>query len=200
MTAPQKTSIFETDEKINPPASSSILHLKTFFDRHCPSILELGVNFMQNLLISSSSNQPFRHSTLYQFWQRSQGIWLSKLVKVTLRLLDDPELQMFQRIHALEQPEFGVKMAWEYQTKSEGGQMMWCVDANHPSLVFTNQGITDESPPTIYQYQMVGDRTLVTTQGEIEERTALDGDSRRLRELRAEGKLVKRLWEIRFSA
>jgi hypothetical protein len=121
-------------------------------------------------------------------------------VKVTLRLLDDPELQMFQRIHALEEPEFGVKMAWEYQTKSEGGQMMWCVDANHPGLVFTNQGITDESPPTIYQYQMVGDRTLVTTQGEIEERTALDGDSRRLRELRAEGKLVKRLWEIRFSA
>jgi hypothetical protein len=155
---------------------------------------------MHNLLISSSINPPFRHSTLHQFWQRSQGIWLSKWVKVTLRLLDAQELQIFQQIHTLEHPEFGVKMAWEYQTKPEGGQMMWCVDAKQPSLVFTDHGITDGSPPAIYQYQMVGDRTLVTTIDEIEERTDLEGDSRRLRELRTAGKLVKRLWEIKFSA
>lgn len=155
---------------------------------------------MHNLSTHPAINPSFRHSNLYQFWQRSQGIWLSKLVKVTLRLLNEQELQMFRKIHGLEQPEFGVKMAWEYQTKSAVGQMLWCVDADQPSLAFTNQGITDDSLPTIYHYQMVGDYTLVTTKGEIEERTTLDGDSRRVRELRTEGKLVKRLWEIRFSA
>jgi hypothetical protein len=155
---------------------------------------------MNNLLLSSTINSAFNHFNLYQFWWRSQGLWLSKLAKVTLRFLDEQELQTFQQIHTLEQPEFGVRMAWEYQTKSEAGQMAWCVDANQPSLVFANQGIADNTPPAIYHYQMVGDLTLVTTNGEIEERTALDGDSRRLRELRTGGKLVKHLWENRFSA
>jgi hypothetical protein len=155
---------------------------------------------MNNLSISSSVNSSFQHGNLYQFWWRSQGLWLSKLVKVTLRLLDEQELQTFQQSHALEQPEFGVRMAWEYQTKLEVGQMVWCVDAAQPTLVFTDRSIADSTPPAIYHYQMVDDRTLVTTNGEVEERTALDGDSRRLRELRSGGKLVKRLWENRFSA
>ncbi len=155
---------------------------------------------MNNYSISSTIDRPFKHCNLYQFWWRSQGLWLSKLAKVTLRFLDEQELQTFQPIHRLEQPEFGVRMAWEYQTKSEVGQMMWCVDAAHPSLVFANQGITGDSPPAIYHYQMVDELTLVTTNGEIEERTALESDSCRLRELRTGGKLVKRLWENRFSA
>lgn len=155
---------------------------------------------MENLSISSSINPSFRHRNLYQFWWRSQGLWLSKLAKVTLRLLDEQELQTFQQVHDLEQPEFGVRMAWEYQTKSEVGQMLWGVDAAQASLVFTDRGIADNSAPDIYHYQMVDDRTLVTANSEFEERTALDGDSRRVRELRTEGRLVKRLWENRFSA
>jgi hypothetical protein len=147
----------------------------------------------------NTSDRSFKHCNLYQFWWRSQGLWLSKLAKVTLRFLDDPELQTFQQIHALERPEFGVKMAWEYQAKADVGQMVWCVDAARSSVVFANQGMTDNTPPATYRYQMIGDFTLITTNGEVEERTALDGDSRRLRELRANGKLVKRLWENRFS-
>ena len=155
---------------------------------------------MQKTSILPSINSSFRHGDLYQFWLRSQGLWLSKLAKVTLRLLDERELQTFQHIHLLEQPEFGIRMAWEYQTKSEVGQMMWCVDAAQSSLVFANQGIADHSPPAIYRYRMKGDRTLITTNGEIEEFTALESDSCRLRELRTGGKLVKRLWENRYSA
>jgi hypothetical protein len=155
---------------------------------------------MHNLSIPSSINRAFKHDRLYQFWWRSQGLWFSKLAKVTLRLLDERELQTFQHIHSLEHPEFGVRMAWEYQLNSEVGQMVWCVDAAQSSLVFTDGGITKNSSPAIYQYQMVDDLTLTTTNGEIEERTVLEGDNLRLRELRTEGKLVKRLWENRFSA
>jgi hypothetical protein len=143
--------------------------------------------------------RDFEHCNLYQFWERSQGLWLSKLAKVTIRFLDESELQLFQQIHALEQPEFGIKMAWEYEIKADIGQMMWCVDAAHSSVVFADRGITNRDPPTTYHYRMMADFTLITTNGEVEERTALDGDSRRLRELRADGKLVKRLWENRFS-
>jgi hypothetical protein len=148
----------------------------------------------------SSSDRHFTHDSLYHFWYRSQGLWFSKLAKVTLRLLDEAELETFGQVHALEQPEFGIKIAWEYQTKSSAGQMTWCVDATESSLVFSNQGITDNSPPGIYHYQITDDRTLVTTNDEIEERTALDGDGRRLRELRTGGKLVRRIWEHKFSA
>jgi hypothetical protein len=147
----------------------------------------------------NSIEQAFEHRNLYQFWARSQGLWLSKLARVTVRLLEEQELQAFQQTHALEQPEFGIKMAWEYETKADIGQMLWCVDAARSDVVFTNRGINDRDPPATYRYQMKNDFTLITTNGEVEERTALDGDSRRLRELRADGKLVKRLWENRFS-
>lgn len=155
---------------------------------------------MQNLAIPSTDNRSFKHCNLYKFWWRSQGLWLSKLAKVTLRFLDEQELKTFRQIHSLEQPEFGVRMAWEYQTKSEIGQMVWGVDAAQPRLMFADRGLVENSPPAIYHYQMLGDRTLVTTNGEVEEHTVLEGDSHRLRELRTGGKLVKRLWENRFSA
>jgi hypothetical protein len=155
---------------------------------------------MQHLVLPTARDRPFNHDHLYQFWWRSQGLWLSKLAKVTLRWLDEPELQTLRQIHALEQPEFGVRMAWEYQTKSAIGQMMWCVDAHQPSLIFANQGLAAHSPPAIYQYQMMGDHTLITTNGEATERTAIESDSWRMRELRTGGKLVKRLWENRYSA
>ena len=59
---------------------------------------------------------------------------------------------------------------------------------------------------TLYQFWvqseglLVNDLTLVTTNGEAEERTILDRDSRRLRELRTGDELLKRLWENRYSA
>ncbi|MGF1566679.1 MAG: hypothetical protein ACFCVD_01150 [Nodosilinea sp.] len=154
---------------------------------------------MNNFSVPDFTNPSFRHRRLYQFWWRSQGLWLSKLAKVTLRFLDERELQTFQKVHALEQPEFGIKMAWEYQTKSDVGQMVWCVDAAQPSLIFTDWSLTDNCAPTIYQYQIIDAHTLITTMSEIEERTVLEGDSRRLRELRTGDRLVRRLWENRFS-
>ncbi len=45
--------------------------------------------------IYSSIDQPFTHDTLYQFWVRSEGLWLSKLAKVTLCSLVEQELQTF---------------------------------------------------------------------------------------------------------
>jgi hypothetical protein len=140
------------------------------------------------------------HDCLYHFWERSQGLWLSKLAKVTLRFLDEQELQSFPPVDGLANPAFGIRMAWEYQTKPAVGQMLWCVDADRDSLVFANQGITANSLPAIYRYQMRDDDSLVTTNGDTEERTALEGDSRRVRELRMGEKLIKRLWEHRFSA
>jgi hypothetical protein len=155
---------------------------------------------MNNLSIYSTIDRSFKHYNLYQFWSRSQGLWLSKLTKVTLRLLDELELQAFSQIQPLAQPEFGVKMAWEYQTKAEVGQMSWCVDAAQPGLVFTNKSVTADSPPAIYGYRMVDDHILVTAADAIEERTAFESDSQRLRELRCEGKLLRRFWENRFNA
>jgi hypothetical protein len=139
-----------------------------------------------------------RHACLYQFWWRSQGLWLSKLAKVTLRLLDTAELETVQ--HTLSYPSFGIQMAWEYQSKGGSGQMMWCVDAAQANLIFTDRGITAQSPPAVYEYRMVDASVLLTTNGEVEECTALQGDNTRLRELKQGGKLVKRIWESKFSS
>jgi hypothetical protein len=155
---------------------------------------------MSSLSPSFSNHRSFKHDRLYQFWWRSQGLWVSKLAKMTICLLDKQEIQKFEYMDSLEQPEFGIKMAWEYQTKLEAGQMMWCVDAAQSSLIFTNRGITENNLPAIYRYRMIDDHTMITTLGEIEERTVLEGGSRRLRELRTGNKLVRRLWENRFSA
>ncbi len=90
-------------------------------------------------------------------------------------------------------------MAWEYQIKAETGQMAWCVDAMQPGLIFTDKSVTDHRLPAVYDYEMLGDHILVTAAGELEERTALEGDRQRLRELRYADKLVRRHWENKLS-
>jgi hypothetical protein len=155
---------------------------------------------MQNLSLLSAVERPFNHDGLYQFWSRSQGLWSSKLAKVSVRLLDEQELQTLQHIHSLERPDFGIRMAWEYQSKSDIGQMMWCVDAYQPNSIFADQSVAANTSPAVYGYHMIEGQTLITTNGQHEERTTLDGDSRRVRELRSGGRLVKRLWENKFSA
>jgi hypothetical protein len=145
------------------------------------------------------SARSFEHDRLYRFWSQSQGLWMSKLAKVTLCLLDERELQASSQIHVLEQPEFGVKLAWEYQLKAESGQMNWFVDAAQAGLVFTNKSVQADSQPAIYEYQMVDDHILVTATGELEERTVLEGDRQRLRELRCDGNLIRRHWEHKFN-
>jgi hypothetical protein len=114
--------------------------------------------------------------------------------------ISEDDAEFVGRTRDPEQPEFGIQMAWEYQTNLAAGQMAWCVDAAQSNLIFTNRSITENCLPAIYRYQMIDDHTLITTLGEIEERTVLEGDSRRLRELRTGDKLVRRLWENRFSA
>lgn len=146
-----------------------------------------------------SSAASFEHDRLYQFWLRSQGLWMSKLAKVTLCLLEEWELAALSHLHVLDRAEFGIKLAWEYQRKAESGQMCWFVDAAQPGLVFTNKSVQADSLPAIYDYHMVGDRMLVTATGELEERTVLEGDCQRLRELRCDGTLVRRHWEHKFN-
>lgn len=154
---------------------------------------------MKKFSMHSPPNHSSKHDRLYQFWLRSQGLWLSKLTKVTLSFLGDLELQAFKHIHSLAHPEFGIRMAWEYQIKAETGQMSWCVDAAQPGLVFTSKRVTAHSLPAIYDYQMLGDHILVTATDQMEERTVLEGDHQRLRELRYQDKLVRRHWEHKFN-
>ena len=78
--------------------------------------------------------------------------------------------------------------------------MSWCVDSNHSGLVFTDKSLSKDSLPRIFDYQMVNDHKLVMTVGKYEETVVLDGDTRRLREQRYEGKLLRRLWENKFRA
>jgi hypothetical protein len=138
------------------------------------------------------------HDNLYQFWRRSEGIWFSKLVNVTIRLLPQTELLAISQRHLLEQPEFGVRMSWEYNTKPQSGQMIWCVDTAYPGLLFADRSMLDNSPQ-IFDYQMTGDQHLVITADKYCETFLLDGNHRRLRELRVEGKLIRRLWEHKFG-
>lgn len=140
------------------------------------------------------------HQQLHDFWSRSEGIWFSKLVKVRVSLLDEQELFSISQIHLLTTAEFGVKMNWEYNIREESGQMSWCADSSQPGLVFTNKSLAKDSKPSIFDYQMIDKNQLVITVGKYEETFILDGDSRRLRELRYEGKLVRRLWETKFGS
>lgn len=41
----------------------------------------------------------FIYKNLYNFWSRSEGVWLSKLVKVRVSLLDEQELSLISQIH-----------------------------------------------------------------------------------------------------
>jgi hypothetical protein len=155
---------------------------------------------MRDLSLTAWIDRRFKHGSLYQFWWRSQGIWLSKLAKVSLRLLDDRELRSVYKLHALEQPEFGVKMNWEYYSKPLSGQMVWFVDSTQADLIFIDKSVGPDSQPDIYSYRVIDGQTLVTTNGSIEETTMLDGHSRRVRELRLNGKLFRRIWENKLGS
>lgn len=78
--------------------------------------------------------------------------------------------------------------------------MSWCVDAEQPHLVFTNKSLTDDGPPKVFNYQMLSANKLIITDGKYEEIFLLKSNSHRLRELRYEGKLIRRLWEQKVSA
>lgn len=151
----------------------------------------------QAYLLNSTKNR-YQHYKLYDFWSRSEGIWFSNLVKVAVRLLDAQEVLAVSQIHDLEQAEFGIRMSWEYNTKAQSGQMSWCVDANLPGRMFTDKSLSSNNPQIVH-YQLVNDNQLVTTAGKYEETFLLKSDSRRLRELRYDGKLVRRLWENKFA-
>jgi hypothetical protein len=159
--------------------------------------LQSKANLAQAYPLTGTINRQ-KHYCLYNFWCRSEGIWFSKLVKVAVRLLDEQELLAISNIHHLEQAEFGIKTAWEYNSKAESGYMSWCVNANQPSLVFTNNLLNNT--PQIINYQMVDENQLVMTGDNYEETYFLDGENRRLRELRYNGKLLRRLWEDKFAA
>jgi hypothetical protein len=141
----------------------------------------------------------FTHDPLYDFWSRSQGMWFSKLVNLTMKLLDSPELLATNEIDTWPQPEFGIKLSWQYNTKPESGQMFWWVNSDLSGLIFTDRGIRNDLQPATYNYQMPSQSTLVTTVGKFEETNILDGSHRRLRELRFDGKLMRRHWEHKFQ-
>lgn len=140
----------------------------------------------------------FIHTELYNFWFRSIGVWDSLLVTVIVTWLDEREILSIGKIHNLHQPEFGVRMSWEYKKKSESGHMSWCVDTERPNLVFTNKGLKNDNP-CVLNYQMLNANKLVITVGKLEETFVLEGE-RRLRELRYDGKLLRRLWEKKVRA
>ena len=141
----------------------------------------------------------FIHDSLYHFWFRSIGVWDSLLVKVTANWLSEQELISLCQIHHLSQPEFGVTVSWEYKKRSDSGNMSWCVDANHASLIFANKTLKPDSPPSVLNYKLPDANKLVITVGQLEETFVLASDKRRLRELRYQGKLLRRLWEEKVS-
>jgi hypothetical protein len=147
-----------------------------------------------------SQPPPFKHQALYNFWLRSNGLWHSKLVKVVIKLLTTPELTSITELHHLEAPEFGIRMSWEYNSKDGSGQMLWAVDANYSDTIFTTQGIPSDQQPSIYHYQLLSNDILLTIAGKAEETNILESSNdRRLRELRYDGKLIRRHWESKFG-
>ncbi len=140
------------------------------------------------------------HSQLYNFWLRSQGMWVSQLVTVSVNWLDDQELAAISQIHCLSATEFGVKMSWQYSSKkSDSSNMCWCVDTDQPQLVFTNKSLTANSPPRIFDYHMLAENKLIINAGKYEEMFLLETDNHRLRELRIEGKLIRRIKEQKVT-
>jgi hypothetical protein len=140
------------------------------------------------------------HQHLYDFWLRSTGVWVSPLLTLNVNWLNASEIFAIAEIHALERVEFGIKMSWEYCKKPDSDYMSWCVDAKHPQVVFTDKSISHDSPPSIFNYQMPNANRLVVSVGKYEETIVLESHSRRLREQRYEGKLLRRLWEQKVDA
>jgi hypothetical protein len=146
------------------------------------------------------NQQRFQHQKLYDFWSRSEGLWSSKLVNITIDLLDPHDLLTVTCLHQLQQPEFGVKLSWKRNLDGTSGQMLWCVDANSPNRVFTDQGITSDGQPRVYHYDFLGDKSLVTRDGKAEETNRFESNYQRLRELRYDGKLIRRHWESKLGS
>jgi hypothetical protein len=147
------------------------------------------------------AERSFKHQKLYDFWSRSEGLWHSKLVKIAIKILTASDLLTVSQLHQLTQPEFGIRMSWEYNISQETGQMLWCVDASSPNAVFTNRGLNPNTQPSVYQYQLLSNDILITIDGKAEETNVLEpGNNRRLRELRLDGKLIRRHWESKFGA
>jgi hypothetical protein len=145
------------------------------------------------------TEQPFVHDALYQYWFRSQGIWFSKLVKVAVRFLNAHELLNVGQLHGLNDTiEFGVRMQWEYYTKDECGHMSWCVDATHPNIMFSDRSVISHEPQVLH-YTMPHPDELKITLDDLEERFCLQSNRHQLRELRRNGRLLRRLWEHKFS-
>lgn len=142
----------------------------------------------------------FIHNELYKFWFPSTGVWDSPLLTLTVKWLDEEELLLIGKIHNLHQSEFGVKMSWEYKKKSDSGHMSWCVDTAYPNLVFTNKSLAPESRPNIFNYQLLAANKLLMSVGKYEETVMLESETRRLREQRYDGKLIRRLWEEKVRA
>jgi hypothetical protein len=177
------------------------LYCYGIFDMSYPDILNKAqFHVTENPCELTQLTENLKHYNLYDFWLRSQGIWFSKLVKVAVKVFSKKENIQISQIHHLAQVEFGVSMSWEYYTKPELGHMSWCVDSNQSNLIFTDQSISSDTSPQIFNYQMVNDNKLIVTNGKYEEMFVLDSNSRRLRELKCEGKLIRRIWENKFAA
>lgn len=136
----------------------------------------------------------YLHDNFYQFWQKSQGVWTSPLVTVTVNWLDRQGLLSLGQMHQI-QLEFGVNMMWKYHKKSDSGSMAWGVDTNYSNLVFTDKNPGQDGGVSINSYEFVAANKLVMAHAQYEETFYLASDNRRLRELRIDGKLVRRLWE-----
>lgn len=141
---------------------------------------------------------PF-HYHLYDYWWRSTGVWISPLLTLNVNWLNESEISAIAQIHHLERVEFGIKMSWKYHQKLDSGYMSWCVDTQHPNVVFTDKSISHNSQPSIFNYQMRDVNRLVMSVGQYEETIMLE-HRRRLREHRYEGKLMRRLWETKIDA
>ena len=142
---------------------------------------------------------PF-HYQLYDYWLRSTGVWVSPLLMLNVDWLSESEILAIAQTHDLERVEFGIKMSWEYRKKPESGYMSWCVDTQHPNVVFTDKSLSRNSAPSIFNYQMQDADRLIMSVGKYEETIMLESCCRRLREQRYEGKLMRRLWEKKVDA
>lgn len=153
----------------------------------------------------------FSHNALYQFWLRScrasqgesQGVWCSNLATVTVRFLTASELQEVGQLHHLKNIEFGICVQWQYNNKPQAGQIRWCVDSKHPHLIFpdrsaaktfANRADASDKPPVLY-YTLFNANEISITIGDLEERVYLQHDTYRLREIRQNGQLIRRVWE-----
>jgi hypothetical protein len=139
------------------------------------------------------------HQPLYDFWSRSTGCWVSPLLTLNIHWLTESAIPAIAQIHGLDQVEFGIEMRWNYCKKIDADSMFWCVDSQHPNVVFTDKSISHNSPPSVFHYQLHNLDRLVMSVGHYEETIVLESFHQRLREQRYNGKLMRRLREIKVE-